>query len=349
MSRWKKKRKRWIDNHARLCNQKGCNARCAGRSTSNNLPGSTTRRIYSKDDKPYSIQTAPRVFSLTDNPEETMAFFLDFAKEIDRHQYGTHFFVDSSKVELVSVDALIYLIAILQNDKQNNYLHYKFSGNFPESEAARKVYTESGFTDYVDSRMKILPVSNDKMRIICGDNNNPQSAKELSGFVMESLDKDKKEILPLQKVLIELMSNVFHHAYEKNSFLAKKWYMYAEHVDDQVRCVFVDTGFGIAKTARKKINESLRLKLGIQVDDAKIIQSIFNSDFRTYRTSTNEDYRGNGLVSVRDNVKDKLFDDFQVFSGRGRCIISKKNDALEVISYGYSSKLYGTLYQFIIR
>ena len=98
------------------------------------------------------------------------------------------------------------------------------------------------------------------------------------------------------------------------SFMAKKWYMYAEHIEDYVRCVFVDTGFGIAYTARKNIGENLKMIFGMKIDDAKIIQSIFDSDITTSRTATNENYRGNGLVSVRENIRKDLFEGLQVLS-----------------------------------
>ena len=278
-----------------------------------------------------------------------MSFFIDFKNEIDRKQHGTHFFVDSRNVESVTVDALIYLIAILQNDKVNNNLKYIYSGNFPENKEAKKIYTECGFTDYVDSKMKMLPSSNERMRIICGNDNSPRQAKELCIFVMDTLGKKKKEIHPLQKVLVELMSNVYYHAYEKHSFMAKKWYMYAEHIDDYVRCVFVDTGFGIAQTVRKSLGENLRVLFGMKIDDAKIIKSIFDSEITTTRTALNTSYRGNGLVSVRDNVRKDIFERLQVLSGRGHCIMPKNPDPNEIVTYCYQNKLYGTLYEFIIK
>lgn len=350
MSRWNKKKKKWLDCHAKYGNRKrirkhGYQAKTQGL----NYAGPSTNRLYSVDNKPVVIQTPPKNFSLLNNPEETMGFFVDFKREIDRNQRNTAFFVDSKNVESVTVDALIYLIAILQNDKLNNNLKYSYSGNFPENEEAKRIYTECGFTDYVDSKMKTLPSSNEKMRIICGNNNDPQSAKELCIFIMDSLNKRKKDIYPLQKVLVELMSNVYYHAYEKHSFMAKKWYMYAEHIEDYVRCVFVDTGFGIAYTARKNIGENLKMIFGMKIDDAKIIQSIFDSDITTSRTATNENYRGNGLVSVRENIRKDLFEGLQVLSGRGRCIMPKDSDSNEIITYCYQNKLYGTLYEFIIR
>ncbi len=344
-SRWSQKSKLWNDRHARLGNKRKRNNR-KGKRSGGAKAGTSTIRITSQDKKPIVIQTPPKNFSLINNPEETMNFFMDFKTEIDRTQYGTEFFVDSKNVEIVTVDALIYLIAILQNDKHNKYLHYSFSGNYPDNEDARKIYTECGFTNYVHSNLKMLPESNNRVRIISGTNNSPESARELCDFVIASLGKTRKDTLPIQKVLVELMSNVYYHAYEKNSFMAKRWYMYAEHVGDYVRCIFVDTGYGIAKTARKNFGERIRTFLGLKVDDSVIIESVFNGDFRT---ATNQRYRGNGLLSVRENVRSKIFEGFEVFSGRGRCIIPKDDDLDEIITICYDKILYGTLYQFIVR
>lgn len=348
MSRWNQKRKRWLDRHARLGNRrKTRRSRSYGTSASKpSKPWASTTRISTQDKNPIVIQTPPRNFSLVNNSEETMSFFMDFKNEIDRNQYGTEFFVDSSQVESVTVDALIYLIAILQNDKHNNDLNFSFAGNYPKNEAAKKIYTECGFTDYVHSNMKTLPESNERVRIISGINNSPESARELCNFVIDTLGKSRRDTVPIQKVLVELMSNVYYHAYEKNSFMAKRWYMYAEHSGDYVRCIFVDTGFGIAKTARKNFGEKFRAFFGMTVDDSKIIESVFNGDFRT---ATNLRYRGNGLLAVRDNVRYDIFEGFEVFSGRGRCIIPKDNDPDEVLSHCHEHTLYGTLYQFIVR
>lgn len=345
MNRWKRKRKEWLDRKSRKGNQQ------------KNLRKSVCREYVSTINRFVSHETArnrnhvvtlkpPKIFSLVNNTEETMTFFTSFANEINRGQSGLSFFVDSSDVESATVDALIYLIAILQNDAVNAIQHYKFAGNYPVNEKARKIYIESGFNDYVDSRMKKLPGSNDKKRITCGIKNDSAASRELCDFIIKSLGKTRRDILPIQKVMIELMSNVYHHAYEKNNFMAKKWYMYAEHSDNCVRCVFVDTGLGIAKTARKKFREKLREFFHVELDDSKIIKSIFNGDFRT---ATNEQFRGNGLSSVRENIKADIFESFEVISGRGRCTIPKVGNTDDIFTYCYGNRLYGTLFQFVIR
>ena len=343
MSRWKRKRKKWLDRKSREGNKRkyyrkrGVNGYTLSQYAVRETFGNRNSLITMKP---------PKNFSLVNNTEETMIFFADFANEINRGRSGLRFFVDSSEVERTTVDALIYLIAILQNDAVNMKRRYSFEGNYPSNEDARKVYIESGFNDYVNSRMKKLPDSNDKKRITCGIKNDSEASKELCDFVIKCLGKTRKDIQPIQKVMIELMSNVYHHAYEKNSFMAKKWYMYAEHVDNNVRCVFVDTGLGIAKTARKNWGEKLKVLFNLELDDSKIIESIFNGDFRT---ATNEKFRGNGLSSVRENVKSDIFVSFEVISGRGRCIIPKVEDTDKINTYCYKNRLFGTLFQFVIR
>ena len=249
-------------------------------------------------------------------------------------------------MEKVTVDSLIYLIVILQNEELNITMKYSFAGNYPINQEANKVYAESGFNDYVKSHMKNLPKSNEKMCIVNGTGNRSDISKELCDFVIDKLGKNRKQILPLQRVLIELMSNVFYHAYAKNSFMAKKWYMYAEHIDNYVRCVFVDTGQGIAKTVRKNFGEQLIKLFGLKLDDSRLIKSAFNGDFRS---ATNEKHRGNGLSTVKANVENEIFEEFEVLSGHGRCILPKEDSVDEMIVVNYSSVLYGTLYTFVIR
>lgn len=345
MNKWDRKRKNWLDRKSRNGNKQKNKKKRIKREYTPGIRGSVSHE-RPRSRSLFVTLKPPKAFSLVCNPEETMVFFANFANEINRGQKGSTFLVDSRDVESVTVDALIYLIAILQNDVVNTKQNYLFAGNYPLNAEARQVYIESGFNDYVDSKMKKLPESNDRKRITCGIKNDSSASKELCDFIIKSLGKTRRDIQPIQRVMIELMSNVYHHAYEKNNFMAKKWYMYAEHNDNYVRCIFVDTGLGIAKTARKSFGEKLKAFFHVELDDSKIIKSIFNGDFRT---ATNEKFRGNGLSSVRENVRADIFERFEVISGRGRCIIPKDEGHEKIIAYCYDNRLYGTLFQFVIR
>ena len=343
MSKWRERRKKWLEHKAREGNKRKHHKKHR-RTQSYSKSSKVVRKHFSGRPAQVNI-VPPSNFSLINNSEETISFFQDFKAEIDKRERGTHYYIDSSSVKHVTADAIIYLIAILQNDPVNRTYHYSFSGNYPVDPEACRIYKESGFDDYVFSNRHQLPESNKSMKILCGTDNNSEAAKELSDFVITNLGKAKKDIHPLQKTLIELMSNVYYHAYEKNSFMAQKWYIYSEHTDDYIRCFFVDTGLGIAQTAKKNFAERFGLLFGKEVNDAKIINSIFKGDFRT---ATNESFRGNGLSSVRNNIRSEIFKEFEVFSGKGRCIIPTGGRSDDIASIKLENRLYGTLYHFVI-
>lgn len=306
----------------------------------------SSEKINSNDIKLVTL-VPPKTFSLTENTEETMQFFMSFAKNIGEQKEGTVFLVDSKSVEYVTVDALIYLIAILENRVTNYRKKYNFIGNYPEDKEANRVYQESGFNKYVQSKRKNLPKSNEKMHIVSGLKNDPEIAREFCDFVIRTLGKTRKDTMPLQTILIELMSNVFHHAYEKNSFMAKRWYLYAEHFEDYVRFVFVDTGQGIAKTVRKNFKEIIGSILGLKPKDSKLIGSTFSGELK--RSATGESFRGNGLHSVKRKVESGPFRSFEVFSGKGMVRLLSEDEGKSVKEEDYENTLYGTLFSFIIQ
>ena len=342
-SRWNKKLKKWHDKNCCLSVKKTKNKKIGSKKQITSIAG-LQQPIYPRSDN-YRINiVVPKRFSLTENPEETMAFYMAFVEEIEKKYYKTHFFIDSSEVEYVTVDALIYLIAILQNDRVNIQMKYRYSGNFPLNEMARKVYENSGFTDYVVSKARNLPPDTEKMRIISGLKNDADISKKFCEFVMEKLGKTRVEVRPLHIVFIELMSNVYHHAYGNGEIMAKKWYMYAEHLEDHVRFVFVDTGMGIAKTVRKNFGEKIANLVGFKIKDGRLLHSAFEGEFRT---QTREEHRGNGLSTVKEQVLSGPFRHFEVISGRGKCAIGADYGYQEdITAYDYTNTIYGTLYTF---
>lgn len=269
---------------------------------------------------------APEIFSFTDNPLETICFFDDIITEIQRKSFGKVFFINSSQVTFVSVDVLIYLIAIMQNININMQMHYSFIGNLPREEKVAIVYHESGFMDYVSTRGKKLPSNNDKRRIVSGKRNDPILASEFCDFVKEKTGVDSIAIQPIQKILIELMSNVYHHAYkkDKDDIMKKKWYLYAEANNNSVKFIFVDTGVGIAKTVKKKFAEKVARLFSVNaIRDSELIKSTLLGEFRT---ETSEPYRGNGLPLVYGLAQQVLFKSFDIMSGSGKCSILKNGD-----------------------
>ena len=336
--------KKWLDYRSRKLNKK----KFYKKKNKNNLDkSSSNNNNYLKtENDPYlyqshALNTAPSNFSLINNTMETISFFNELISEIRKKNFRKTFFIDSANVENVTVDALIYLIAIMQNIQINYDMKYTFKGNLPKKDAAAFIYKNSGFMSYVSSNIKKLPPSTDNMRIVSGNNNNPIIAKEFCQFIMAKLNKKQRDTLFVQKVLIELMSNVYHHAYNTDSIMINRWYLYAEYLDNRVRCVFLDTGAGIAKTVRKNHMEKILRFLGTNASDADLILSTLQGV--DLRTQTGEFYRGNGLSGVRTFVETPLFENFSVFSGKGHCFLDKNK---KWIKRNNDDKIYGTIYMF---
>lgn len=202
--------KSWLDKRSRkLQNRKYHKRTHSHTSTDKSLKSD----IETKDNYIHttneSRKTVPSTFSFLDNTSETIDFFNEIVLEIKQRKFKNYFFIDSANVTSVTVDALIYQIAIMQNIKINYEMKYTFRGNLPQNIQSGAIYQESGFMSYVQSKIKKLPESTNKMKIISGTHNDPTIASSLCEFVMKKLNKQMTQILSLQKILIELMSNVY--------------------------------------------------------------------------------------------------------------------------------------------
>lgn len=286
---------------------------------------------------------APKNFSIIDNAVECIDFFDDIIKKIDEHSFKAQFFIDTSNVEHVTVDAIMYLIALLNDvrTKISKALSYRFKGNYPKSLDARRIFIESGFTEYVNSNgSTILPTSS-KIRILNGKTNDPTTVKEVCCFVQTHCNLNRIETMPLYNTLTELMLNTHHHAYNNDQYskTACKWYLYAEKTDKYVRFSFLDTGEGIPNTVYKKFFE----KLQFYKKDSDFIVSALNGDFRT---QTRQNNRGKGLPQIKDCCSTGLLRDAYIFSGKGLCKIN--NESFEFTQTDYKNALLGTLFSWNI-
>lgn len=281
----------------------------------------------------------PSVFSIIDNTEETLLMFANIQKGIEGYASKSRIFIDSANVEKVTVDALVYLIAVMTNNKLGRKKYFVFEGNFPTNEFALQVYRTSGFMEFVYSRMKKLPKNTEKMQIITGKYNEPISAKRVCEFAMERLQAERIDVINIQKILIELMSNVFAHAYKEDGIMEPCWYLYAEYIlPDTVRIVFADTGLGITKTVRKKFHEKIFGR-----KDCDLLFSAFSTE--EFRTETREKNRGNGLPGIKKILASAHIKNFSVITGKGELKSKKsKREIFEKIEH--SNRINGTIYMF---
>lgn len=324
------------------------NCRCLFLDTQTTEEISGKSSIYKEATK--KLCTAPKEFSLIHNPAETIEFFNKIQNIIKNKIHGTKISIDSSGVKEVTVDALIYLIAIMENMKINREEEYAFFGNAPIEKEARNVYENSGFVDYINSRGKSLPQNGRYALLRTGNRNMPSVTKGICDFVIEKLGVEKKDVSFIQKILVELMSNTYNHAYpEEISDMDSKWYAYVEHVNNTIRVIFVDTGKGITGTVRRKLSEKIRTVFGTLNDSELLFHALQPDNF--IRTETKESNRGRGIPGIKEDMDNSPVDSFWIFSGSGAvkivrdgiCEIDLQRD---LTNLDFKHKIYGTIYAF---
>ncbi|MBQ8299700.1 MAG: hypothetical protein IJX99_07630 [Clostridia bacterium] len=284
---------------------------------------------------------APRNFSFKNNDEETINFFnmvLNYVKlNIKKRKKKKGIFVDISNVENLTIDSLMYLIAVIKNLKNIYRNNYKFSGNFPSEKEVRELLLESGFLNYVKTNVEfeLKPISNN-IQIRSGTNVDTDVVKDILDFIIENVGIAKNRLGIIYDMLIELMSNTKNHAYNSENIFLNSWYIFLEIKDGKLKFSFLDIGDGIPNTVHKTLSE--KLKIGEKKNDSYYILSALNGEFRT---STNIKNRGKGLPGMDEYCKNEQLEKFKVISGKG---IIELNDELKYNVREAENELIGTLY-----
>ncbi len=285
------------------------------------------------------IATIPEIFSFVKNLDET-AFFLDrLIKRIEKKIFKQAFYIDAKNVEEVTVEALIYIIAIIYNIKANRMLQYKFTGNLPMNKNARTVFEKSGYLNYFKIKRLQMPDSSEYVQIVSGKKVENDTAGKICDFVNEKLSRGRLFTKILYATLIELMSNTAKHAYNNQNGMIPCWYLYASYENGRVDIAFVDTGEGIPNTVKKKLSERLKFK----VEDSKLIYAALTEKGRS---ETGLSYRGRGLPNIYKHVCQKELKEFVVLSGSGCCRFDNDND--KVVYNENQRTIFGTIFKFSI-
>lgn len=297
--------------------------------------------IAEKEIRNIHYAKAPEIFSFIKNTEMTNKYFLDIIEQIKKGVYKQIFFIDSSDVKEVTIDALVYVLALLYNLKLSPQYKYGFKGNIPNEMSARRLYMESGFMNYVKTKRAVMPQVDDRVQILTGKNTDTNVAVKICDFVNLRFGKCYKFTIDLYKALIELMSNTVHHAYHDNSPMVPHWFLYAIDRGDCVQFTFIDTGEGIPNTVKRKIFE----KGPFALSDSELIYSAFLGEKRTETGMYN---RGHGLPALYEMVMNGKLSNFHVLSGSGCCQTKEVNGKIIFEKIEYGQEIIGTIFQFEI-
>ena len=267
--------------------------------------------------QPYKTFTVPQVFSIIENPEQTIKFFNSILEIIEKirkmvkqrktKQSMYLFKIDMKEVKKITGDALMYLLTVIKNTRGKKSLTVNWIGNFPDDKEIREFLQASGYLDYMKTDKRNLIKTNEKIQIRTGKTyvyrDNKDIRKEVVDFTVEKLKKNKKEMLFLFNILTEVITNI-EHAYNIKDDLIfdPSWYIMVENNPDRIKYTFMDNGLGIPTTVKKKLFEEILKKFNIDTE-YKYIKTALDGSYK--RTQTEKRERSTGLPDVYEKLKNK--------------------------------------------
>lgn len=308
--------------------------------------GQTHYSYKSKENKQQSQQesyvvSAPRNFSIKDNALEMSDFFDKVVSFTNKRQKSAYILFDLSKVENITADAIIYLLAVIKDLQKLGLAHHRFIGNLPFNQKARECFIQSGFLDYMESKIPKDYTNSQCVRIMSNDKYNQLSTKAICDFTTNYCNSTKQSTRFLYVLINEMMLNTYQHAYTTaDSNKLNKWYLFAQKDANVLKYTFLDIGLGIPKTVRKKWTERL------WSTESSIIASALDGEFRT---TTKKEYRGKGLPKIKECVKEHKLNNFTIISNKGFCKLKDNNGELAIEENELQKPIFGTIYYWEIQ
>lgn len=322
--------------------KKGIRKRHKRKALKSNLKSGRSKRtsatpVSRKHIHQTAVVRAPKILSVFNNSTETLNFFDEVKVKIRSLNYKDNLFFDLSGIEIVSVGAIMYLIAMIKNTKRVKAMGINCAGNVPREPMARTIFETCGFYTYVSPQYNFKrPASNDHINITRGKEAAPEIAGNICEFVHAHSHCDRIATKALYKMILELMANTKQHAYTNNKEMDNNWYVYVEDCDKYLRFVFLDTGSGIPNTIRTKgILE--KVKNYFSLNDAYFIASALRGELRS---ETGLSYRGKGLPEIYNKVVSRYISEFSIVSGYGKCMVDENGDISES---NFENELKGTM------
>jgi len=146
--------------------------------------------------------SAPQNFSIFENAEQTLDYFGDIVKYLkSRKDKVSHIRINIKAVTSVTIDSIIYLLAIMRNAEHNKSLH--IGGNFPDSNLVTRHIVGSGFLKYVDLNIALSQkASSDCFQITTGTKTEPILAGEVCDYCFTKLSITERDCKFLHPMLV---------------------------------------------------------------------------------------------------------------------------------------------------
>lgn len=268
-------------------------------------------RRKKREKKPFIQMEAPSDFSVIANTDQVLAYF-DKAEKIMRGGDNINF--DISNVEMLTPPTVALLIASI-NDI--DFTHGGIvAGNAPNNTSLKKLFTESGFYNFVKAPGQYSQNSGNLLhkevnRIVV-----PEIAASASVRGIKHTFNRTNQLIQenLHEVLVECMSNTNNHANLKIKGKCNWWlFVCTDPNSETTSYTFLDLGVGIFKSASvqnwfKKITKGTKLYPNI-----RIVEDLLAGKIKS-RAKIDKDIRGKGIPQIVENSSSACYKSFYIIS-----------------------------------
>lgn len=284
--------------------------------------------------------TAPSVFDIVSNPDESLAFFRRFHKLIIQKK-RVH--MDLANVTVLNPSALLYILSLFDAWTHKG-LDFDVSGNEPIERSSRLLIQQSGFYSHVSMARTVEYSSATLVRIEKGRAVDGEFAGKILEFCEKNVKAESTQLLrDNYQAIIELMTNTYEHA----SPIGRgnlQWYMMAvlDEANRNVSITFLDNGIGIPKSLKKQVTESLSLLLAEIFSNTSSAESelIISALDGVFRTRTGERNRGKGLPAIYKLFRRNSLNDLVIVSSKAHVVLTSEARNHRILE----ERLIGTLY-----
>lgn len=321
----------------------------------NKKKSKTKKSRKNKKQVPNIIFNVPEIFSIINNPEQTIKFLNSIIFEVEkiRKLYKINkltnfirlFKIDMQEVEQITSDALMYLLTIIKNTRGERILPINWVGNFPKNDEVKQYLKRSGYLNYMQTAQENIVQVDNNINIKTGVGYEyldkgilVDIRQQIIDFTCIKLNKEKTKVNYLMTMLTEMITNIRDHAYDKEGLFRHSWHIFVENKEDRITYTFMDNGLGIPSTIKKSIIEKLFTAFDLD-KEYKYIEAAVNGIEKRSETGLIE--RGNGLPSIYEQFTNKNVENF--------AIISNKAFFAENNSYDLINNLNGTIFYWEIK
>jgi len=295
----------------------------------------------------WNTVSMPKIFSLIENTFETTQCFERISNKL-RIPTGNTLWLNFSEVEKLTIDAIMYLIAFMQNQNKRGYTK-NIRGNLPENGQAKSDMLTSGFMKFVSHPAIINEEQlkkEDTFMITVGETASPRVMCEVREFVDKVFDLPPNYSRFIYTIVGELITNTNDYAYTDYNKPVNRWYLFAKQEKEKIKFTVLDTGLGIPATINKRRLEKLREKISL-ISDSKYIFEALQGKHKSNisRSKMGEPNRNKGLPAIYNFYKEGKITNLKIISNSGTYYCTEEGEK----ECELDKKLKGTIFYWEIE